>query len=196
MRLPLSQRSSCSGSVMAEACIGLALMVFAWIMITYTLFMATNHTRTAMAARHAAWFKGAGGTDATAAQIDNSFFFQPGLTKVEYGKGEGIVSSLSGGLSEDDKKIKDGGKGPFLATVTFGISTNEIDSTDKFPFTLLKTKVPFMPDSRLATGLSVKSSCQWEETGETWSKFMDAIKGMYDSLKDMITDLVLEMVTP
>src|SRR5688500_12896765 len=90
-----SPNRSCAGQVITEAVIGLALMSFACILMTYSLYMGTNSIRTSMAARHAAWFKGASGNDATPAQIDQWFFFQDGLTKVKPGKLETIATLFS-----------------------------------------------------------------------------------------------------
>jgi hypothetical protein len=184
MKILCSHRRTRSGQILAEACIGLALMVFAWIVITYLLFMGNNQIRTTMAARHAAWYRGAGTTEATAGQIDQWFFYQSGLSKVEYSKGKGIFDVLAGG-SADASKYSADEDGPWIATVTFGIS--DVNSASQFPFTMLKTHVPFMPDSALTQGLSVKAFCQWDEVGNTWTSPGAALKGIFDAIKQVFT---------
>src|SRR6187455_1793013 len=93
MKIRLFPQRKRSGQVMAEACIGLSIMVFGWIVVTYSMFMANNHVRTAMAARYAAWHKGASSTavsDEQLAQlVESSFFYQTGVCKVVTKEGEG-----------------------------------------------------------------------------------------------------------
>ena len=183
MKTLLSRRQSCSGQIMVEACIGLALMAFAWIIISYSLFMANNNLRTAMAARYAAWHKGAGGSDLTVAQLDQYFFYQPGISKVEYGQGDGI-----GSLAVGDKapSFNDGGGWPTKAKVTFGV-TDINDSSNPFPFSLLKTRVPFMPNSDMTGVLSVNSTCQWDQDSDTWTSPGAALSGLWNMLKGIVS---------
>src|SRR5262245_53747481 len=87
-----------SGQVMAESAIGLALLAFVWILVIFSLFMANNRIRTAMAARHAAWYEGnggAGGAELTV-KIDNEFFYQNGYITVEDITPENSADSSSG----------------------------------------------------------------------------------------------------
>jgi hypothetical protein len=178
-----SQRRSCAGQVIVEAAIGLALMTFAWILMTYSLYMGTNSIRTNMAARHAAWLKGATGNDATPSQIDQMFFYQSGLSKIENGAPVTVGDLFSDSGAKDSKDIGKGGHGPFLVTVSFGVA--DVNTATQFPFTLLKVRVPFMP--ALPTDISmVKSTCQWEEVGDTWTSWADALRGILDSLKSIL----------
>jgi len=181
MNLLPSRDYARSGQIMAESCIGLALMSFAWIILLYSLFLADNHIRTAMAARHAAWYKGAGGGDMTAAQLDEYFFYQPGVSAVEYKQGDGIEALV---LSGNSPSFSGDAGWPTRATVTFGV-TNVNDSANPFPFDLLTTKVPFMPDSAMTNVLSVNSVCQWDQTSETWRSPGKALSGVFDTLKDL-----------
>jgi hypothetical protein len=186
MRCRLSTHSrrnkACAGQVITEAAIGMSLMTFAWILMTYSNYMGINATRTCMAARHAAWFKGASGNDISASQIDQGFFYQTGLTKVENNQPVKVADLFTGG-GNDPKNIGGAGHGPFMVTVSFGV--DDVSTATQFPFDLLKTKVPFMPDFP-NTISKVKTSCQWEEIGDTWTTFADAIRGIFDSLKSMI----------
>ncbi len=178
---------SCSGQVMIEAAIGLALLAFAWIMLSYSMFMATNDIRTVMAARYASWYRGASGNAATADQIDHAFFYQSGLSKVEYGPGQGIADLLSSGgnIASTASKYSGDENGPFMAKVTFGPSS--LSSTNQFPFDLLTTEVPLMPNSYLTNCLSVFSTCQWDGVGDTWRSPGQAFKGIVDSLKAIVS---------
>jgi hypothetical protein len=167
---------------MTEACLGLAMMTFTWIMMTYSFYMGNNQIRSLMAARYAAWFAGAGFTDSsdtptevTAAQLDQLFFFEPGLSKVETLQEDGIGSLLPG----DASKFFADAEGPFKRKVTFGLT--DLNGSTPFPFDLLKTGVPFMPSSMVTNGLSVSSSCQWDAVGATWRSAGAALKGILDS---------------
>jgi hypothetical protein len=167
---------------MTEACLGLAMMAFTWIMMTYSFYMANNQVRSLMAARYAAWFAGAGFTDSsdtptevTPSQLDQLFFFQPGLSKVDTTNSAGIGSLLPGNAS----RFFTDAKGPFKRQVTFGLT--DLNGPTPFPFDLLKTGVPFMPNSMLTNCLSVSSSCQWDAVGATWRSPGAALKGILDS---------------
>ena len=82
MKLPILVKSSnrrrrglLSGQILAEACIGLSLLVLLWIMLSFTTYMANNRIRTAMAVRDAVWLK-SNGQDPTGT-IPGAFFFGP-----------------------------------------------------------------------------------------------------------------------
>src|SRR5580765_7232713 len=92
-RVPLSEscidmrndptEGACSGSILTEACIGLALLVFTWVVVAYHTFMTDNRIRTAMASRHAAWMVAkTPGMDAARlkAEITSDFFYQTNVT--------------------------------------------------------------------------------------------------------------------
>ena len=72
-----------SGQAMIEACLGIALLTFVFVLVGVSTFMSNNRIRTAMAARHAAWMHGADLYDNSAqnreylnnVNIDNWFFF-------------------------------------------------------------------------------------------------------------------------
>ena len=183
--------------MMAEACIGLALMALAWILISYSLFLANNDIRTEMAARYAAWHQGASGdgTAVTASQVDQYFFFQSGLSTVSSVPPALIGDVITGNMSADSSNYSpdsSGGDGPFKVKVTFGISDPN-SSSNPFPFDLLKTHVPFMPDSMMAT-YSVSSTCQWDGTGETWRSPGKALEGIWNTLKDTVTSTIKKML--
>jgi len=176
-------RRSCSGQVITEAAIGLALMSFTWILMTYFCYQANNQIRTSMASRHAAWLKGTTGSTPSATQIDEWFFFQSGLSKVEdIDPPVRIPDLFSDSNAKDGKGFNGKGKGPFLVKVSYGVDS--LDSATQFPFTLLKSKVPFMP-TMPTTNLSVSSFCQWEETTDTWNTAGDAVGGVIDAVKGL-----------
>jgi hypothetical protein len=156
-----------SGQMMPEACIGLALMAFVWVVSAYSLFMANNSIRAEMAARYAAWYQGAsGGSAAPASQVDQYFFYQTGLSTVSNGSPQGVSFLPSGASNLFTPSDGSGGNGPFKASVRFGISGG--GSSNAFPFVLLNTHVPLMPDSTMSNAMSVQSSCQWDGTGDNW----------------------------
>jgi hypothetical protein len=169
---------------MAEACIGLALMTFAWIIISYSLFMANNQIRTAMATRYAAWYQGANGsgTLATTNQIDQYFFFQPGFSIVTSEPSEPlpvIPSSLSRLFDLTDGSAANG---PFKVSVSFGVPN--LDSANAFPFDLMNTQVPFMANSAMTNLLSVQSTCQWDGVADTWNTPSQVYAVVWNELKN------------
>ena len=168
---------------MTEACLGLAMMTFTWIMMTYTFYMGNNQIRSLMAARYAAWFAGAGFTDSsdtptevTPAQLDQLFFFEPGLSKLDTTQPPDGIGSL---LPGDASKFFADAKGPFKRKVIFGLT--DLNGPTPFPFDLLKSGVPFMPSSMVTNVLSVSSSCQWDAVGATWRTAGAALQGIFDT---------------
>jgi hypothetical protein len=182
MKILRSRRQSRHGQFLAEACIGLALMVAVWIILTYTLFLADNHIRTAMAARYAAWYYGAGGNKATKENINQYFFYQP-LASVEYAQGDGIGNLVRG---DNTPSFSDGDGWPTKAKVTFGV-TNVSDASNPFPFNMVKTKVPFIPDADVTPVISVSSVCQWDQDSETWTTPGAALSGLWNMLKGIVS---------
>lgn len=158
-----------SGQVMVEACMGLALMVFAWTLITFSTFMDTNHIRTAMASRHAAWSVGNGRAkdkESLKTEMNTRFFYAGAPVEVDFpdatpGSPEGL-GSLINFLSPEP---------PTVVKIKFGMSMAEARNTTDFPFNLMKTRAPFMTEDSMMEGwLSVDSQCAWEQVNETWSR--------------------------
>lgn len=182
-----------SGQVMVEAIVGLALLVFVWALVAVATFMTTNHGRTAMAARHAAWQKGMG-TEPTVEDIEKKFFFQGGLTKVETGTGPGIGDLISGANVADLEKFSQGDHGPYVARVSFGLTAEELDNATTFPMTLMAVEFPLMPPPLMEEFLMVESHCQWDEVGDTWSDWKKALKGVMSTFKTEATGFLRGLV--
>jgi hypothetical protein len=182
------------GQIMGEACIGLSLMTFAWILISYCLYMANNQIRTEMAARYAAWYTGNnGGTLPSTTQIDQYFFFQSGLSSVKTITPpvtlSDILSQMTGGLIPSQYlsflDLSDGtsANGPFKVQVSYGVSDPSV-STNPFPFSVLQAQVPFMPKTTLPI-YSVNSTCQWDGDGDTWNSF----SAMWGLIKNALSNI-------
>jgi hypothetical protein len=186
MKISISSTARSRGQVLTEAAIGLSLVTFAWIVVTYCLFMANNHIRAEMAARHAAWYKGTTGNDMTQAQLDQMFFFQTNVAKVVYSQGEGIGSLI--GLGSGGPSFLDENGFPTKATVTFGPS--DAAHATEFPFDLLNTQVPFMPSSMLTNALSVSATSQWDHVGETWTTADKALSAVFNTLKGIVSKVL------
>jgi hypothetical protein len=190
MKLRLSRNArwnSCSGQVLTEAAIGLALLSFTWILVIFVTFMATNHLRTAMAARYAAWHRGEGLKEASKDQIRERFFYHD-FVRVEYQAGVGMTELSHDLHLRDSSKISQGGAhGAKIATVRFGISGMDDGKARRFPFVLLKGRFPFMPASAPNKNpfLEVSSTCQWEETGNPWNSPSEVVGFIWDKIKEM-----------
>jgi hypothetical protein len=185
-------RQNCAGEIMAEAAIGLSLMAFVWILISYIFYMGDYKIRTEMAARYAAWYQGAtsgssaGSTPATA-QLDSNFFYQTGLSTVTSKVGENLANPFTGTNSTAaSAEISDSG-GPFLVTVTFGV-TDPTSTSNPYPFDLLSTQVLFngWTNTMFANFFSVSSSCQWDEIGNTWNTPGEAFSGLINMVEQAV----------
>ena len=182
MKLPVASCRRSSGQILTEACIGLALMTFVWIVITYSLYLGNNQIRAEMAARYAAWYQGNNsGTLPAASAIDTYFFPQSGLTTVTPLQPALIPDALSGHAPSGNASTNDGtsGNGPFKVKITFGV-TDPNSTNNPFPFDLLQTQVPFMTNSMMI--YSVSSSCQWDGDSDTWNSWKSAIEGIWNTL--------------
>lgn len=183
MKLLSNRRHQASAQVLAEACIGLSLMVFAWILISYSLYLANYRIRTEMAARYAAWYQANGGDQVTGAQLDQYFFFQSGLSSSSDVSPALIGQVLEGNMPTNAASYTNvNGSMPFKVQVTFGPSS--LDATNNpFPFNLLNSsvRVPLMPSSTLST-FQVNSACQWDDDGDCWTNASSAFSGMWNTL--------------
>ena len=165
-----------SGQIMAEACIGLALLSFTWILISYTSFMTTNRIRTAMAARHMSWWIAKTGADPQSLTSKvNAEFFYNSFAVVEKGSdpinhaGSIGVPILAAPLIPLHGFMSDSGS-PNRTRVTFGINLADLNSPSvAYPFSLMNTHVPFMTNSLLDGFLSVNSQCQWAAINDAWT---------------------------
>jgi hypothetical protein len=174
-----------SGQILAEACIGLALLVFVWILISFVAYLSNNRIRTAMAARDAAWLQAKG---LSTASVPSAFFYGDDvqLAKVMPAQQvslsmpavvQGIILAQGGGLDSMAYGMQDNYASD--ATVTFGMTASEVKSTTTFPFNLLNVQVPFMADLDMDNFLSVTSSCAWpgeDGADPTWSKARDVAR--------------------
>ena len=140
-----------SGAILAEACIGLALLVFLWILVSYVTFMSNNRIRTVMAARDSAWMSG-NGLNPTKGSLADSFFIGDDVKVAK------VMSSVPVKLNVGNPYLK-----PFVCSnsVTFGMSANDMKNSTQFPFVLMNMNVPFMPSAFLADFTSVSGHCAW-----------------------------------
>ena len=164
---------STAGQIMVEACIALALMAFTWMLFSFVSYMGNNQIRTAMATRHAAWMLG-NGADPSAA-IPQQFFYggDSGLVHVDSGS---FAISMASALTGDDN-LGLGDQNACLATVSFGMSADDLKTTDRYPFTLLNANVPFMPPTLLENFTSVQSQCAWPaHVEDTWQDPLNAFE--------------------
>ncbi len=175
------RRDGESGQALVEAAIGASLLVLVWAFAIYSTFMASNYIRTSMAARHAAWMRGNGGSP-TVAAIESGFFFQTGLVKVEEIEAMGISDLFSG--SGDENTFANAGDGPFRYKVTFGL--DDVSQATTYPFVLMQTQLPYMPETKLYSFLSVNSVAQWDESSNAWTSWIDALQGIWDAIIESV----------
>jgi hypothetical protein len=154
-----------AGQILAEAAIGLSLMVFVWIIVSYVNYMCNNRIRTNMAARFSAWLSG-NGVDPTASGYLAPYFFLNNDTNLV--AATSVQNNLSFlGVSVPSIIVPD----PIIYSnsVTFG--TNTVDSSSPFPFNMLTVHVPFMPDM-LTNFTMVSAHCAWPDVSNTYNSFL------------------------
>ena len=173
-RLRISRGSSASGQALVEACIGLALMALTWVLISHVCYMRINHVRTVMAARHAAWMMG---HQADAGGAAGSFFFGRDINYAHIAAPEDLNLSAIG------KGWGSAGVTAHRASVSFGITAEEFENTDVYPFALMKVQIPFMPSLALTNYLSVSSFAAWPaDVDNTWTDRSEALKGVLSQI--------------
>jgi hypothetical protein len=157
-----------SGQAMTEAAIMGSLLCFVWAMIMYTNFMAVNLVQTASAARMQAWMAG---SDIQRQNVDfwfDTWFF----TKRGFSNSSASDRVVVNPRLKLDPliKLKLFQPDPFIykdATVRFGFQG--FGSRSRFPFSLMKTRFPFMKRTRLLTWLRVSTDCSWAEISDPWA---------------------------
>ncbi len=171
-----------AGQSMTEAAIGMSLMAFAWCLMFVAAYMVNNADRCAVAARHAAWSKG-NGVDVNEASLASEVFLG-NLSLVKLEESTEQTSDASGQLSGN--AIVEALLSMFpdiqKADVTFGTEGGAVPST--WPFVFMNTQYPFMPESKVASLLSVSSHSEWDTVTENW----DSIGSIFESIVDSMFD--------
>ena len=171
-RRPSHRNRTLSGQILAEACIGMALLVFVWMLVSFIAYMANNRIRTAMAVRDAAWLQSKG---ISTESVPGAFFYGDDIHLVHVTPQQETLSLPIPDLTFYSTHDNDACN----ATVKFGMTASDLKNTAQFPFTLMNTHVPFMPDSLVDNFLSVTSNCAWPDevdTDTTWIKALDVTK--------------------
>ena len=159
-----------SGQAMVEAVVALSLLSFTWILVFYFSHISSAATKTAVAARHAAWSAGNGASVSAGSLRGDAFH---GNMDVNLSQSTG-QSGATGMLSPGN---------PILQVV-FGlfppIRKADVSATPRSG-TMLRSmttvNLPFMdsgPDL-----MTVSAHCEWDSVNKTW-----------DDLDDIIDDLV------
>lgn len=174
MKLPVAtsrakrcRKRSSAGQILGEAVIGLSLIVFTWIVVTYVNYMCNNRIRTNMAARFSAWLAGSGVTPAANGSVPSSFFLSNDTNLVTVSSTKNNLSLL--GISLPSIIVPD----PYIYSnsVTFG--TNNITSSSPFPFDTLVVSVPFMPTGNILTNFTtVTGHCAWPDISDTYNSYI------------------------
>jgi hypothetical protein len=172
-----------SGQVIVETAVGLSLLAFVWVAAAIVTFMSNSHVRCAMAARHAAWLMGNKGNP-SAAMIETNFFMDnaSGLAQVRRIEANGVGSLLSG--SSESREYSGSGNGPYKMQVIFGLQEGQ--ETESEPLALMKVRFPFMPATAMEELMQVKSHCQWDETGDSWTSLSGALQSMWKDLEEAV----------
>ena len=161
--------SAKSGQALTEAVIMLAIFGMAWVLCSFVLFMANNGIRTNASVRHLAWKKGNDGSieaDSQKAPLDASFFMKTGFLTPELTDG----SAATDGLLSSEFVDTILGWAPDIrhAKVPFGVHNLGDSKADQYPFMLMKTKFPFMPETVVASWLKLETECEWEQIDSNW----------------------------
>jgi hypothetical protein len=148
---------------MAEAAIGLALLTFVWIVVSYVNYMGINRIRTNMAARHSAWLSSHGADPTANGLITSNFFVGNDANLVTVSLPVKNTMSFFG-VGFDLSKVDLLTPAPELYSNTVSFGANNVDSSSPFPFNLLVVNVPYMPTNTLQSFTyftMVSSHCAW-----------------------------------
>ena len=169
-------RRADAGAVLAEASMGLALLILVWIFATYVSYLTNNQIRCSMAVRHLAWLQGHGGTADLA--VAQSFFFGDDTQLVSF-QPLGNATLNAGNVTAPGAGSVQGNEA-CLVGVQFGLPADQLAGTDRYPFLLLNTHLPFMPDSSLASSFTmVSAQGAWPaDVGTTWNTWGSALQGL------------------
>ena len=162
------QQSPSSGQVLAEACIGLSMLVLLWLLLSFSSYMANSRIRTAMAARDAVWLQANGENTDT---VPGAFYYGKDVNLAAVAPAQEI--SLSSPIS-----FLWSGKA-WSNSVSFGMSPGALPGTTHYPFVLLNARIPILPadimDHVMDHFLSVNTGCAWPaDVGNTYTGFFDA----------------------
>ncbi|MDA0322186.1 MAG: hypothetical protein O2923_05655 [Verrucomicrobia bacterium] len=194
-----------SAQAMVEASIGLSLMVFVFLMIGIICYMMQHHTRTIMAARHAAWiganleedYSSGSVLASVRALIQDGFFYEQELVRVVPGAfGEETLLSL--GEFIDNPTVA----GAFYR-IEYGLDPANpgayIDPDQvPFPLNLYEMKLPFVAEEEkiYEEGFAsaehlgiVHGQCKWNATADTWTCLGDLGDGLVNALTDELLTL-------
>jgi len=193
-RLSMNDR----GQALAEATIMLSLLGFTWALFGYSAFMTNNGIRCVSASRHMAWMAGNGFEKATVEGTAASFYTADFMIPAQTTMSELSITNL-----DVDDPPNEGGSDAngiiseiaefivsiwtpkvFQCTATFGVA--DIDSATTYPFTLMKTRFPYMPESKIETFLNVDCSCSWERVDEIWDDPLDLLGAVLDGILEAL----------
>jgi hypothetical protein len=181
MQLPhaINRASRCrkrtlAGQILTEAVIGLALLAFVWILLSYVNYICNNRIRTNMTARYSAWLSGNSADPTANGSIAQCFFMNndtnlavvsPSATHTLNLCGVSLPNFISGLLDTE------------LCSNSVSFGTNTVNSSSPFPFDMLSVNVPFMPT--LLTNVTIVSShCAWpRNVSDTYSNLISVEEG-------------------
>ncbi len=183
------------GQAIVEAVLGMSLLSLAWILFTFSGFMAGNGVRCVSAARHMAWMKG-NGLEPNQEAIAADFF---GYTnEVTIAVAEREIDS-DDPLDDSSDSGDDGGSGFSITSILAKIiiwappvwacearyGIDNISEGTRYPYTLLNARLPFMREDALMTSwLKVEAHCEWERVNETWDDPGDVLEALWDGIMD------------
>lgn len=167
---------------MVEACIGLSLMAFVWSLSFYAAYMVNQAGKCAVASRHAAWARGNGATVSEESLRGDLFDNNRQLVRLRAVSSP--TSDASGQLS--GTRLVRAVLRIFPAVqqteVSFGLRPDEEAST--WPFTLMNSRFPFMPESRIEELLRVSSSSEWDTVSNKWDTMMNILQPLINQMFD------------
>jgi hypothetical protein len=160
------RRRTLAGQILAEAAIGLSLIVFTWIVVTYVNYMCNNRIRTNMAARFSAWLSGNGANANANGSLPANFFVSNDTKLVKVASTKNTLSLL--GVNVPSIILPT----PYIYSNSVAFGTN-ISASAPFPFDTLSVNVPFMPMQDLLTNFTmVQAHCAWPDVSDTYNGYI------------------------
>lgn len=165
-----------SGQALVESAIMCALLGLTWFLLFFASFMGNHLVRCAVGARHAAWSMGNGRTIETSGIASAIFFTNTDLvTLTPDTDSPPSGSDLGGALDAIIGAVLSIFPPIHTADVSFGVE--DPNDATQYPFYLMNTQFPFMPETQLPF-TQVQAHSAWDSVDETW----DTIGGILRSI--------------
>ncbi|MCE9614440.1 MAG: hypothetical protein K8T26_09200 [Lentisphaerae bacterium] len=176
-----------SGQAMVEACIGMALMGMVLTLAAVFGHMTVNRNRCLIAARHAAWIRGNGGSvptfnPAVQKAFAQKFFYFPEIARLDENVQRAKTTQIMSGPPLVIPFMKDT---MHVMRMTYGLTPAQVGQASMsqlpFPLVYLRSRFDYLNTKAVAqfdkvttaalifTMSDVQGECAWFNVSDTWT---------------------------